>query len=30
MRAIEVAPHRPYWDSFAEALESFTAELHPS
>lgn len=30
MRAIELDPDRPYWDSFADALESFTAELHPS
>ena len=25
--AIENKPERPYWDSFAAALETFTAEL---
>jgi hypothetical protein len=28
MRAIDETPERPYWDSFASALETFTAQLN--
>jgi hypothetical protein len=29
IEAIDAAPDRDYWESFAAALESFTSELNP-
>jgi hypothetical protein len=30
IEAIDEAPDRPYWESFAAALETFISELHPA
>jgi hypothetical protein len=30
IEAINEVPDRPYWESFATALETFTSELHPA